>query len=83
MTNLVPVLNRFYLSINSSKMKNSIIFFVVAVAVFAVIYFVFFKKKKPESNWKIEKYSDADNMKAMMGMGNYGSVLGCEGKKCY
>lgn len=63
-------------------MKNSIIFFVVVMVIFTVIYFAFFKKKK-ESNFKIEYTDPKMQMKSMMGMGGYGSVLGCENGKCY
>jgi len=55
-------------------MKNSIIFFVAVMVIFVVIYFVFFKKKK-ESNFEIETYSAADNLKAAMGQGNEGTLF--------
>jgi uncharacterized protein (UPF0333 family) len=55
-------------------MKNSIIFFVVAMVIFVVIYFVFFKKKA-ESNFEIETYSAERNLAALSGQGNYGTLF--------
>lgn len=57
-------------------------FLAAVMIIFIAIYFAFFRKKK-ESNFKIEYRDPKKEMKTMMGMGNYGSVLGCEGNKCY
>jgi len=42
-----------------------------------------FKKKIFESSFKVDYADPKSQMRTMMGMGNYGSVLGCEGNKCY
>jgi hypothetical protein len=50
-----------------------------------LVYLIYIsvKNKKAESSWKPEAYPMKNQMRSMMGMGGYGSVLGCEGNKCY
>jgi hypothetical protein len=58
----------------------------VTVVIF-IIYLIYISmKNKKESSFNFEYTDPKHQMRAMMGMGNYGSVLGCreeDGKKCY
>jgi hypothetical protein len=61
-------------------MRNQIIFTISVIAIFAVIYYVFFSRKKIESNWTPEFRDPKKDMKSMLGKGNYESVAGMGGQ---
>lgn len=55
--------------------KNTILI-LVSIAIIAIAYFAFFRKKKTESSWKPEFRDIKKDIASMEGKGNYENVTG-------